>query len=606
MVQRGQNRPFFMEIRNIAIIAHVDHGKTTLTDAILRQTGAAEAGVSMDSNKLEQERGITIYAKNAAVMYKGTKINIVDTPGHADFGSEVERVLRSIDSVLLVVDAQEGPMPQTRFVLKKSLELGLKPIVVINKIDKPAADPARAETQVFELFIELGANDAQADFPIVYAIGKLGIAKLKLTDESSDLTPLLDTILEKVPLASDKPADVAARAQPFNLAYDNFLGRMAVVRMYEGTLKTGASVFVQHPGRDARTAKITKMFTFEGLKRVEATEITPGDIALVAGIGDIEIGETISTQANAELLPAIAVDEPTITLNFLVNNSPFGGKEGKFVTSRQLRDRLEKELEINVGLRVDFTSGDNYKVSGRGELHVAILLENMRREGYEMQVSQPQVIFHEENGVKTEPFEEVIIDTPSEFQGAIIEKLGMRGFLMNNLVPHEGTVRLTFEGPTRGLLGYRNQFVIDTKGEGIMSSRVIGFKKFTGTIQKRATGSMTSMAAGKALGFSLWNLQERGTLYIPAGVEVYEGMVIGNTSKGDEMAVNPTKNKNLTNVRSSSSDEALLLTPPVLLTIERGLEIMNDDEYLEITPLSVRLRKMYLSETDRAKAKRQS
>ncbi len=595
-----------MEIRNIAIIAHVDHGKTTLTDAILRQTGAAEAGVSMDSNKLEQERGITIYAKNAAVMYKGTKINIVDTPGHADFGSEVERVLRSIDSVLLVVDAQEGPMPQTRFVLKKSLELGLKPIVVINKIDKPAADPARAETQVFELFIELGANDEQADFPIVYAIGKLGVAKMKLTDESSDLTPLLDTILEKVPLASDKPADVPARAQPFNLAYDNFLGRMAVVRMYEGTLKTGSNVFVKKPDTQNRTAKITKMFTFEGLKRVEATEVTPGDIALVAGIPDVEIGETISTDENAQALPAIAVDEPTITLNFLVNNSPFGGREGKYVTSRQLRDRLEKELEINVGLRVDFASGDTYKVSGRGELHVAILLENMRREGYEMQVSQPQVIFREENGVKTEPFEEVIVDTPSEYQGPVIEKLGQRGFLMTNLVPHEGTVRMTFEGPTRGLLGYRNQFVIDTKGEGIMSSRVIGFKHFSGTIQKRATGSMSSMASGKALGYSLWNLQERGTLYIPAGTEVYEGMVIGNTSKGDEMAVNPTKNKNLTNVRSSSSDEALLLTPPVVLTIERGLEIMNDDEYLEITPLSVRLRKMYLTETERAKAKRQS
>jgi len=594
-----------MEIRNIAIIAHVDHGKTTLTDAILRQTGAAEAGVSMDSNKLEQERGITIYAKNAAVMYKGTKINIVDTPGHADFGSEVERVLRSIDSVLLVVDAQEGPMPQTRFVLKKSLELGLKPIVVINKIDKPAADPARAETQVFELFIELGANDAQADFPIVYAIGKLGIAKNKLTDESSDLTPLLDTILEKVPVASDKPADVPARAQPFNLAYDNFLGRMAVVRVYEGTLKTGSTIFVKKPTTEPRTAKITKMFTFEGLKRVEATEVTPGDIALIAGIADVEIGETISTDTSAEALPVIAVDEPTITLNFLVNNSPFGGREGKFVTSRQLRDRLERELEINVGLRVDFASGDTFKVSGRGELHVAILLENMRREGYEMQVSQPQVIFREENGVKVEPFEEVIVDTPSEYQGPVIEKLGQRGFVMSNLVPHEGTVRMTFEGPTRGLLGYRNQFVIDTKGEGIMSSRVIGFKHFSGTIQKRATGSMASMASGKALGYSLWNLQERGTLYIPAGTEVYEGMVIGNTSKGDDMAVNPTKNKNLTNVRSSSSDEALLLTPPVVLTIERGLEIMNEDEYLEITPLSVRLRKMYLTETERAKAKRQ-
>ena len=595
-----------MEIRNIAIIAHVDHGKTTLTDAILRQTGAEKEGVSMDSNSLEQERGITIYAKNAAVMYKGTKINIVDTPGHADFGSEVERVLRSIDSVLLVVDAQEGPMPQTRFVLKKSLELGLKPIVVINKIDKPAADPARTEEQVFELFLELGASDEQADFPIVYTIGKRGIAKRKLEDESSDLTPLLDVILEKVPVASDKAADVSTRAQPFNLAYDNFLGRLAVVRVYEGTLKTGASVYVQHPGRASRTGKITKMFTFEGLKRVEARDVSPGDIALVAGIPDIEIGETISTDANADVLPAIAVDEPTITLDFLVNNSPFGGREGKFVTSRQLRERLERELEVNVGLRVDLSGSDVFKVSGRGELHIAILLENMRREGYEMQVSQPQVIVREEDGVKTEPFEEVIIDTPSEFQGAIIEKLGMRGFVMMNLVPHEGSVRIFFEGPTRGLLGYRSQFAIDTKGEGIMASRVIGFKPFAGEIRKRSVGSMASMASGKALGYSLWNLQERGTLYIHPATEVYEGMVIGNTSKGEEMAVNPTKGKNLTNVRASASDDAIILTPPYELTIERGLEIMNEDEYLEITPKSVRLRKMFLTETERAKAKRQS
>jgi GTP-binding protein len=596
-----------MEIRNIAIIAHVDHGKTTLTDAILRQTGAEKEGVSMDSNNIERERGITIYAKNAAVNYKGTKINIVDTPGHADFGSEVERVLRSIDSVILVVDAQEGPMPQTRFVLKKSLELGLRPIVVINKIDKPAADPARAETQVFELFIELGANDLQADFPIIYAIGRQGIAKKKLTDDSTDLTPLLDMVLEHVkPASSPELLDKPLRLQPFNLAYDNYLGRMAVARIYEGKIAPGMNVFVKKPGGESRPGKIIKIFSFAGLQRIDATEATAGDIVLVAGLTDIDIGETVTTDQNAEPLPAIAVDEPTITLNFLVNNSPFGGREGKFVTSRQLRDRLEKELEINVGLRVDFGSGDTYKVSGRGELHVAILLENMRREGYEMQVSQPQVIFREENGKKIEPFEEVIIDTPTEFQGAIIEKLGLRGFLMTNLVPHEGTVRLTFEGPTRGLLGYRSQFVIDTKGEGIMASRVIGFKQFTGTIQKRETGSMSSMTTGKALGYSLWNLQDRGTLYIPAGTEVYEGMVIGNTSKGDEMSVNPTKNKNLTNVRSSSSDEALLLTPPFELTIERGLEIMNDDEYLEITPKNVRLRKMYLSETERSKAKRQS
>ncbi|MBI5456116.1 translational GTPase TypA [Candidatus Kaiserbacteria bacterium] len=594
-----------MEIRNIAIIAHVDHGKTTLTDAILRQTGAAEAGVSMDSNKLEQERGITIYAKNAAVQYKGTKINIVDTPGHADFGSEVERVLRSIDSVLLVVDAQEGPMPQTRFVLKKSLELGLKPIVVINKIDKPAADPAKAEEGVLELFLELGANDEQSNFPVVYAIGKQGIAKKNLTDESSDLTPLLDVILEKVPVASAQAsADQTLRAQPFNLAYDNFLGRMAVARVYEGSLQTGSNVHIKKPHGESRNGKITKMFTFDGLKRVEATEVGAGDIVLIAGIPDIEIGETISTDTNVEPLPAIAVDEPTITLNFLVNNSPFGGREGKFVTSRQLRERLERELEINVGLRVEFDGSDTFKVSGRGELHVAILLENMRREGYEMQVSQPNVIMHEENGKKTEPFEEVVIDTPMEYQGTIIERLGQRGFVMQNLLQHDVSVRLIFEGPTRGLLGYRNQFVIDTKGEGIMASRVIGFKHFSGEIRKRSTGSMISMASGKALGYSLWNLQDRGVLYIGPGIEVYEGMVLGNTSKGEEMEVNPTKNKNLTNVRSSSSDEAINLIPPYELTIERGLEVMAADEYLEVTPQSVRLRKQALTASDRAKVKR--
>ncbi len=599
-----------MEIRNIAIIAHVDHGKTTLTDAILRQTGAAEAGVSMDSNKLEQERGITIYAKNAAVIYPSagserasTKINIVDTPGHADFGSEVERVLRSIDSVLLVVDAQEGPMPQTRFVLKKSLELGLKPIVIINKIDKPAADPARSEEQVLELFLELGASNEQSNFPVVYAIGKQGIAKRKLEDESSDLTPLLDVILENVPVAS-VGADKPLRLQPFNLAYDNFLGRMAVVRVYEGALKTGENVFVKKPSGETRQGKITKMFTFEGLKRVEATEISAGDIALIAGIPDIEIGETVATSADTEALPAIAVDEPTITLNFLVNSSPLGGREGKFVTTRQIRDRLERELEVNVGLRVDFESAETFKVSGRGELHIAILLENMRREGYEMQVSQPQVIIREENGIKTEPFEEVVIDTPSEYQGTIIERLGTRGFVMQNLVQHNDTVRLIFEGPTRGLLGYRNQFVVDTKGEGIIAARVLGFRPYAGEIRRRPTGSMISMASGKALGYSLWNLQERGVLYIGAGTEVYEGMVIGNTSKGEEMTVNPTKNKNLTNVRSSSNDEAINLIPPYELTVERGLEIMAKDEYLEITPTSVRLRKQDLTETDRSRARR--
>jgi GTP-binding protein len=586
-----------MEIRNIAIIAHVDHGKTTLTDALLRQTGVAEEGVSMDSNALERERGITIYSKNAAIFYKDTKINIVDTPGHADFGSEVERVLRSIDSVLLVVDAQEGPMPQTRFVLKKSLELGLKPIVVINKIDKPAADPKRCEEQVLELFLELGASDAQADFPIVYAIGKLGVAKLKLDGESKDLTPLLDTVLAHVPAAQSGGATL--RAQPFNLGYDNFLGRLAIARVYDGTLKTGETVVVKKPSGETRTGKITKMFTFKGLQKEEAAAVGAGDIVLIAGLPDIFIGETITTDATIEPLPAIAIDEPTITLNFLVNNSPFAGREGKFVTTRQIRERLERELEINVGLRVDFAGGDTFKVSGRGELHIAILIENMRREGFELQVSQPQVITREESGVKLEPYEEVVIDTPNEYQGSIIERLGVRKFVMKDLKVHDNQVRLIFEGPTRGLLGYKNQFVLDTKGEGILSSRVTGFKEYAGEIKKKQVGSMISMATGKALGFSLWNLQERGVLYIGPAVEVYEGQVIGNTSKGEEMAVNPTKGKQLTNMRSKSADEAINLIPPYELTIERGLEVMGEDEYLEVTPESVRLRKQYLTENER-------
>lgn len=592
-----------MEIRNIAIIAHVDHGKTTLTDKILEQAGVRAE--SMDSNKLEQERGITIYAKNASIEYKGTKINIVDTPGHADFGSEVERVLRSIDSVLLIVDAQEGPMPQTRFVLKKSLELGLRPIVVINKIDKPAADPDRCEEQVLELFYELGANEAQADFPVVYANGRAGVAKKKITDESTDLTPLLDTILSHIS-SSSSPESVAMplKFQSFNLAYDSFLGRMAIGRVYEGTITAGQNVFVKKADGTMRTGKLTKLFSFVGLSRVEAVSASAGDIVMIAGLADIDIGETVCDKEDTTPLPAIAVDEPTISLTFMPNSSPFRGREGEFVTGRQIREYLERELEVNVGLRVDFDSGDNFIVSGRGELHIAILLENMRRAGYEVQVSQPRVIMRMEDGVKVEPFEEVIVDTPEEYQGTIIERLGLRGFLMTNFVQNDALLRLTFEGPTRGLLGYKNQFVVDTRGEGILSSRVIGFKPYAGEIKKRAVGSMVSMVTGKAPAYALWNLQERGLLYIPANTEVYEGMVIGNTSKGEEMQVNPTKGKNLTNVRSSGNDEAIDLVPPYLMTIERGLELMAEDEFLEITPSSTRLRKQFLTDAERAKARR--
>lgn len=591
-----------MEIRNIAIIAHVDHGKTTLTDAIMRQTGMVEEGVSMDNNALEQERGITIYAKNTSIFYRDTKINIVDTPGHADFGSEVERVLRSIDSVLLIVDAQEGPMPQTRFVLKKSLELGLKPIVVINKIDKPAADPDLVQEQVYELFLDLGANDEQLDFTTMYAIGREGIAKEHLTDESKNLEPLLDMILLKVhPAAANK--DVQLRMQPFNLGYDNFLGRLAVGRIHEGTIKNGQTYVLKKTDGTIEKSRVTKLYSFKGTEREEVQEAYAGDIVMVAGFPKIDIGETICESEEQESLPAINIDEPTISLRFLVNDSPFAGKEGKFVTNKQIRERLEKELEVNVGLKIDFSS-EYYTVFGRGELHIAVLLENMRREGYEMQVSQPHVIIKDVDGVKSEPFEEVTIDVPSELAGTIIETLGKRKGLMTDMQIHGSQTRLLFEAPTRGMLGYRGQFVVDTKGEGIMSSRVIGFKPYVGEIRKREVGSMISNGTGKALGFSLANLQERGVLYIGAATEVYEGQVIGNVSKGEEMTVNPLKGKQLTNMRSSGTDDAIHLVPPFTLSIERGLEIINDDEYLEVTPLSVRLRKQFLKETDRVKAAR--
>lgn len=592
-----------MEIRNIAIIAHVDHGKTTLTDAIMRQTGMVEEGVSMDNNALEQERGITIYAKNTSIFYRDTKINIVDTPGHADFGSEVERVLRSIDSVLLIVDAQEGPMPQTRFVLKKSLELGLKPIVVINKIDKPAADPDMVQEQVYELFMDLGATDEQLDFTTMYAIGREGIAKEHLTDESNNLEPLLDMILLKVhPAKADASAPL--RMQPFNLGYDNFLGRLAVGRIHEGTIKMGATYVLKKTDGTTEKGRVTKLYNFKGTERQEVQEAYAGDIVMVAGFPKIDIGETICETEDQEALPAITIDEPTISLRFLVNDSPFAGREGKFVTSKQIRERLEKELEVNVGLKIDFSTSEYFTVYGRGELHIAVLLENMRREGYEMQVSQPHVIVKEIDGVKSEPFEEVTIDVPSELAGTIIETLGKRKGIMTDMQIHGSQTRLLFEAPTRGMLGYRGQFVVDTKGEGIMSSRVIGFKPYVGDIKKREVGSMISNGTGKALGFSLANLQERGVLYIGAATEVYEGQVIGNVSKGEEMTVNPLKGKQLTNMRSSGTDDAIHLIPPFTLSIERGLEIINDDEYLEVTPESVRLRKQFLKEGDRMKAGR--
>lgn len=584
-----------METRNIAIIAHVDHGKTSITDALMRQAGAVDnETASMDSDTLEQERGITIYSKNASLFYKDTKINIVDTPGHADFGSEVERVLRSIDSVLLVVDAQEGPMPQTKFVLRKSLDLGLKPLVVLNKIDKDAARPEEAIEDIFELFMDLGASDEQLDFDTVYTNGKDSIAKNELDDDSEDMIPLLDKILESVEPAPDdvkKPL----RMQSFNLDYDNYLGRLAIARIYEGIAKKGEKLFVKKSDGETTKGKVEKIFTFEGFKRKEVSKAEAGDIVVVAGFSDIDIGDTITSKEDTEPLPRIEVDEPTISLAFLANDSPFSGREGEFVTSSQIRDRLEKEMEVNVGIKVDFSKSDRFIVHGRGEMHIAILLENMRREGYEVQVSQPQVILKEKDGETLEPFEELTIDVPDDLSGTIIENIGKRSGVMTEMKKRGSTTRLVFEIPTRGLIGFRSEFVVETRGEGIMASRVIGFKPHVGEINHRQVGSMVSMKKGKASGYSLANLQERGTLYIEPGTKVYEGMVIGNVSKGMDMVVNPTKGKKLTNMRSSGSDDSLNLTPPLELTLERGLEIMTKDEFLEVTPESIRLRKKDLS-----------
>ncbi len=594
-----------MEIRNIAIIAHVDHGKTTLTDGLLRQTGmVTDANITMDSNALEQERGITIYSKNTSVFYKGTKINIVDTPGHADFGSEVERVLRCVDSVLLIVDAQEGPMPQTKFVLKKSLELGLKPIVIFNKIDKPAADVVWAHEAVLELFMDLDANDEQLDFVSLYAIGKIGVAKRYMTDEGKDLMPILDAVLAYVKPANSN-LEAPFRMQPFNLAYDNYLGRLAIGRVYEGVLKTGSKVIVKKSDGEIRIGAITKIKTFQGMQKVDTDVAMAGDLVMIAGIPDIYIGETICENKDQEPLPAIKIDEPTISMNFLVNSSPFAGRDGKFVTSRQIKERLEKELEINVGLKIDFSAIDHFKIYGRGEMHLAVLLENMRREGFELQVSQPQVIIKEIAGKKSEPYEEITIDVPDIFVGIIVEKMSKRKGLMTNMSAKNGQTRMIFAIPSRGILGYRGQFIMDTRGEGIMCSQVIGFKEFAGQIEKRSVGSMVSMITGKALGYALANLQERGVLYIGPNIDVYEGMVIGNTSKGEDMSVNPIKGKQLTNMRASGSDEAINLTPPMQITLERGLETVAEDEYLEITPKNIRIRKQFLTENERKKAGRQ-
>jgi len=494
-------------------------------------------------------------------------------------------------------------MPQTKFVLKKSLELGLKPILVLNKIDKPAADVEKSHDEVYELFMDLGATDEQLDFETVYAIGRDGIAKKEMTDESTDLTPLLDLVLEKVaPASGDDLKSQPLKAQVFNLAYDNFLGRMGVCRVYEGTLPANASVLVKDAEGKTYKGKLTKLYSFKGMAKEEVSEATAGDIVMIAGIPEIFIGETVVLDEGTEALPAITVDEPTIGLYMFVNDSPFAGKSGKYLTSRQIRERLEKELEINVGLQVDFSDDSRYQVFGRGEMHLAVLIENMRREGYELAVSQPEVIIKEIDGVKQEPFEEVTILVPAEFSGNVIEKLGKRKGIMVNMEQEGSQTKMRFEMPTRGLLGYRNEFIVDTKGEGILTTLVIGFRPFAGEIQKTERGSMISMATGKALGFSIANMQERGTLYISQNQEVYEGMVVGNTAKGEDMVVNPTKGKQLTNMRASGSDGTVKLTPPMEVTLEKALGMMRADEYIEVTPDDIRLRKAHLTESLRKRA----
>lgn len=595
---------------NVAIIAHVDHGKTTLVDALLKQTNTfrenEDVGTTiMDSNDQEKERGITIYAKNTAVQYGDYKINIVDTPGHADFGSEVERVLRMVDSVCLVVDAYEGPMPQTKFVLKKALELGLKPIIVINKIDKPTAQPEAVVDMLFDLFVQLGATDEQlniTDGRIVYAIARDGIAKRNMSDEATDISALFDTIIEQVEVAandSTKPL----KMQIANLAYDNYVGRMGIGRVVDGAAKVGQAVTIIANDGTRRTGKISKVLTSLGLKKMEVTEGLAGDIITIAGIPDIYVGETVCADPECEPMPPITVDEPTLTMEFMVNDSPFAGKEGKFVTSRQIRDRLEKETEMNVGLKIDFdgSDGNSYRVSGRGELHLSVLVETMRREGFELQVGAPQVIFHMVDGKKHEPIESVVMWVPESSSGTVFEMLGKRKGICKNMNTVNGVTSMEFDVPTRGLLGFRSRFVIETKGEGIIYSSFDHYEEYKGAIEKRSVGSMISACGGMTMAFSLFNLQDRGPILVEPAVEIYEGMIIGEHLKGSDLVVNPTKNKQLTNMRASGTDEAIRLTPIRQMTLEDCLDYIGDDEYVEVTPKSLRLRKKWLTETDRKK-----
>ena len=593
------------QIRNIAIIAHVDHGKTTLVDQLLRQSGTFRANQQvdervMDSNDLEKERGITILAKNTAIDYEGYHINIVDTPGHADFGGEVERVLGMVDCVVLLVDAQEGPMPQTRFVTKKALALGLKPIVVINKIDKPSARPSWVIDQTFELFDNLGATDEQLDFPIVYASGLSGFAKLEETDESNDMRPLFDTILKHTPAPSGS-ADETLQLQISQLDYDNYTGRLGIGRILNGRIKPGQVVAVMNHDQQIAQGRINQLLGFKGLERVPLEEAEAGDIVIISGIEDIGIGVTITDKENPKGLPMLSVDEPTLTMDFMVNTSPLAGTEGKFVTSRQIRDRLQKELLTNVALRVEDTAdADVFRVSGRGELHLTILLENMRREGFELAVGKPRVVYRDIDGQKCEPYENLTVDVPDDNQGAVMEELGRRrGELTNMESDGNGRTRLEYHIPARGLIGFQGEFMTLTRGVGLMSHVFDDYAPVKPDMPGRHNGVLVSQEQGEAVAYALWNLEDRGRMFVSPNDKIYEGMIIGIHSRDNDLVVNPLKGKKLTNIRASGTDEAVRLTTPIKLTLEGAVEFIDDDELVEITPQSIRLRKRYLSELER-------
>ena len=597
------------KIRNIAIIAHVDHGKTTLVDSLLKQSHVFRENEQveervMDSNDLEKERGITILSKNTSVMYNDIKINIVDTPGHADFGGEVERVLKTVDGVLLLVDSFEGAMPQTREVLKKALALDLKPIVVINKIDRPGARPEKVVDEVIELFIELDATDEQLDFPVVYASAKQGISKLNMSDPDSDMTPLFETIIKTID-APNCDEEGPAQMLVSNIDYDDYVGRIAVGRVERGEIRTGMQVAICKDDKQIN-GKIAKVYTHVGLKKVEVESAKAGDIIELAGLADISIGDTICDPEHIEKIPFVNIDEPTVSMTFSVNNGPFAGKEGEFVTSRHIRDRLFKELERNVSLRVkEGETPDSFEVSGRGELHLAVLIETMRREGFELLVSRPKVIIKEIDGVKCEPIETLVVNVPDDSVGTVIEKLGRRKGEMVNMEPAEaGHTKIEFNIPARGIIGYRTEFLTDTKGEGTMATMFKGYEPFKGDVVARVRGTIVAFEAGKSITYGLYNAQEKGDLFIGPGVDVYEGMIVGLNSRGEDLAVNVCKEKHLTNTRASGSDDALRLVPPMQMSLEKAIEFIQDDELVEVTPKSIRLRKKILDNKERERMAR--